>query len=784
MNPISILVVEDEVIVAENLAGKLQHLGYAVAGIAIEGHEAVKMVIEHRPQLVMMDIQLQGEFDGIDAAEAIKKHHDIPIIYLTAHSDTNTLARAKITRPFGYVLKPFEERDLATQIELALYKHEAERKVREQREWFRVTLASIGDAVIATDAGGDIAFLNPVAESLTGWPANEAIGRPLPDVFRIVNEYTRLPVEDPVQKVLKTGRIVGVASPTVLICRSGREVPVDDSGAPIRDEQGRIHGVVLTFRDITETKKAEKAIYESEQRLRLFIEHAPAALAMFDRELRYLSASRRWRKDYNLGDRDLMGRSHYEIFPEIPDHWKTVHQRGLKGEVVTAKADRFERIDGSVQWLHWEVRPWRDQRDNIGGILIFTEDITELKRSEEEARIAQIRQNQAVKAGKVGLWDWDLATEIVNYSTEWKRQIGYEDFEIANAFDEWQRRLHPDDLEQTLSVIRKSITEAEQNVETQFRFRHRDGTWRWILSQGSIFKDASGKPIRMMGSHIDITEQIRNQEALQESTKRYRALFEHSADDIFLHDLDGNILDVNRSATLHTGYSGDELRQLTVFDLLPDPANKDDILQRWRQWKPDQTFIIEDRHRRKDGGLYPIEIHTGKVQFDGQDLMLSMVRDISERKQSEQERGKLQEQLNQAMKMESVGRLAGGVAHDFNNMLGVILGHTELALDQVDKRSPVHGDLEEIRRAAQRSADLTRQLLAFARQQTSSPTVIDLNQTIDRMLTMLQRLIGEDIELAFFPAEHLSPVKIDPSQVGHRICTSSSSLIPPEPNKN
>ena len=780
MNPISILVVEDEAIVAENLTGKLGHLGYAVAGIAQDGREAVDMALAHRPQLILMDINLQSDFDGIDAAEAIKKHHDIPIIYLTAHSDTNTLARAKITRPSCYLLKPFEERDLATQIELALYKHEADRKVREQREWFRVTLASIGDAVIATDAEGDITFLNPVAESLTGWSADEAIGRSLSDVFRIVNEYTRLPVEDPVQKVLKTGKIVGLANHTVLIRRDGREVPIDDSGAPIQDERGRIQGVVLIFRDITETKKAEKAIYESEQRLRLFIEHAPAALAMFDREMLYLSASRRWLKDYNLGDRDLIGRSHYEIFPEIPDRWKVIHQRGLNGEVVTAKADQFVRIDGSVQWLHWEVRPWRDQSDNIGGIVIFTEDITELKRAEEKTQDALLRQEEAVKAGKVGLWDWDLTTNTVNYSEEWKRQIGYEDHEIGNDFDEWQRRVHPDDLETALSSARQAISKTGREYHAQFRFHHKAGTWRWILAQGSIIEDASGKPIRLIGSHIDITDQKRAQEALQEINKRYRTLFEHSADDIFLHDLNGNILDVNRSATLHTGYSEEELRKLTVFDLLPDSVDKEDILRQWRQWKPGQTFIIEDRHRRKDGSLYPIEINTGKVQFDGQNLILSMVRDISERKQSEQERGKLQEQLNQAMKMESVGRLAGGVAHDFNNMLGVILGHTELALDQVGKLSPVHSDLVEIRRSAQRSADLTRQLLAFARQQTSSPKVIDLNQTIDEMLTMLQRLIGEDIELSFFRAEHLYPVKIDPSQVDQilaNLCVNSRDAI-------
>ncbi len=155
-----------------------------------------------------MDIQLEGSMDGIEAAEAIRRRYDVPVIYLTAHSDAATLARAKLTGPFGYILKPFEERELATQIELALYKHQADREVRQQREWLRVTLTSIGDAVIATDGAGRITFVNPVAESLTGWKAEEAVGLPVTQVFRIVNEQTGQALEEPVARVLREGRAV------------------------------------------------------------------------------------------------------------------------------------------------------------------------------------------------------------------------------------------------------------------------------------------------------------------------------------------------------------------------------------------------------------------------------------------------------------------------------------------------------------------------------------------------------------------------------------------------
>ncbi len=258
MSKTTVLIVEDEAIVAADLAGRLQRLGYEVAGVAAKGEEAVELACRFRPCLVLMDIRLEGPMDGIEAAEAIRREHDAPVIYLTAHSDAATLARAKLTGPFGYILKPFEERDLATQIELALYKHQADRELREQREWLRVTLTSIGDAVLATDGAGRITFLNPVAESITGWKAADAAGRPVRDVFRIVNESDGQTLEDPVARVLAEGRTVALENHTALVAKDGRIVPIDDSAAPILDAAGKVIGAVLVFHDVTERRRAEE----------------------------------------------------------------------------------------------------------------------------------------------------------------------------------------------------------------------------------------------------------------------------------------------------------------------------------------------------------------------------------------------------------------------------------------------------------------------------------------------------------------------------------------------
>ena len=272
MTKTRILVVEDELIVAENIKKILEDMGYTVTGLATSGIEAINIAEEDRPDLVLMDIVIQGEMDGIDAANKIRSRFGTPIVYLTAYADDKTLERAKISEPFGYIIKPFEDRELQSNIEMALYKSKMERKLRESEEWLSTTLKSIGDAVIATDKKGFVTFLNPVAESLTGWKHEDAIGKPLEDIFNIVNEKTGKQVENPVIKVIKKGVIVGLANHTMLIARDGAWIPIDDSGAPIRDDKGNIIGVILVFHDIAERRKAEKKLKESEVRLRTVVE--------------------------------------------------------------------------------------------------------------------------------------------------------------------------------------------------------------------------------------------------------------------------------------------------------------------------------------------------------------------------------------------------------------------------------------------------------------------------------------------------------------------------------
>jgi len=255
-----ILIVEDESIVAEHIRRSLQNMGYSVPSVASSGMKAIKEVEDKNPDLVLMDIVLDGEMDGIETANILRSRFNIPVIFLTAYSDENILERAKITEPFGYVIKPFNERDLHINIEIALYKHKMERKLKESQQWLAATLESLGEAVIATDIKGIIKIINPFAEVLTGWTRKEALGKPLANVFNVISEGTNKQVEDPVTKAIRQDSFYGLADHTVLVAKEGTRISVDIIGTAIKDDKDVIIGVVLIFYDIIERIRIDETL--------------------------------------------------------------------------------------------------------------------------------------------------------------------------------------------------------------------------------------------------------------------------------------------------------------------------------------------------------------------------------------------------------------------------------------------------------------------------------------------------------------------------------------------
>lgn len=255
-----IFLVEDEASASLAIEQTLTRLGFESAGAAATGFDAVARVTAARPDAVLMDISLRGEHGGVEIARRIRAQLDIPIVFLTAHAGRDTLDRAKIAGFGGCIAMPCGDREIQLAIEFALCKHGMEMKNRRLEHWLSATLRSIGDAVIATDRAGRIAFMNPVSEKLTGWPAGEAIGRELGAVFRIVHETSREPVEDFLTRVPQRQDGAGVDESMLLLARDGTEAPIGGSAAPIRHEGDEAFGAVIVFRDMREQRGNEEQI--------------------------------------------------------------------------------------------------------------------------------------------------------------------------------------------------------------------------------------------------------------------------------------------------------------------------------------------------------------------------------------------------------------------------------------------------------------------------------------------------------------------------------------------
>ena len=300
-------IVEDESIVAMDLKTRLQGMGYDVLGISSYGEDAVEKIRENRPDLVMMDIVLKGEMDGITAAGIIRNEMEIPVVYLTAYADEKTIGRAKVTEPYGYILKPFEERDILTVIEIALYKASMERRLRESERWISTTIKSMGEGIIATDTEAMVKFMNPVAEDLTGMMEKEAIGIPSSKVFPLEIGDTCCQAPDPVLKALMDQSTITSNETMVLTSHDGNRRYVEFTVAPIRDDRENLYGTVLIFRDITERIRVEEELRRHREHLEDLVAERTTELrkanAKLEQMLHYIDMTeQRWAEEMLLSE--------------------------------------------------------------------------------------------------------------------------------------------------------------------------------------------------------------------------------------------------------------------------------------------------------------------------------------------------------------------------------------------------------------------------------------------------------------------------------------------------
>lgn len=408
-------------------------------------------------------------------------------------------------------------------------------------------------------------------------------------------------------------------------------------------------------------------------------------------------------------------------------------------------------------------------------LLILGHRIRYWLRAGAAVKALQINQTRLFKAqeiARLGHWEKNLVNDEFQLTCPKPEMFG---LSLPCTYDALFASILPEDAAQARKMIDEACNEGDE-FSTQYRIDLPGQGILTLLNQGEVVQKGPLQHHYAVGIIQDITALESAAESLRQSEMKWRAVFERSPVGIALFDSQSNIIDCNENFTQIFGVPRQQYIGLNLLEKLP--------LGQMREALQQAVLSQEGVHRWE--GLYTSVISGKEVYLNivsekvSPDLLVVVLADFSEQRQALIAQEKLRAQLNQAQKMEAVGRLAGGVAHDFNNMLGVILGRTDMLLDQLTPNHSLTDDLLEIRSAANRSSDLTRQLLAFARKQTVTPEVLDLNQTVEGMLKILQRLIGENINLVWQPGRDLLPIRIDPSQIDQllaNLCVNARDAI-------
>jgi PAS domain S-box-containing protein len=628
INP-KILIVEDEYHVAKDLQKRLMGLGYNIVGIVSTGEEAIRKAVALSPEIVLMDVHIKGEMDGVEAASVLRFQYGIAVVFLSASADRDTLKRASKTEPFGYILKPFEERELHTAIEMALYRRELERKYKENETWYGTTLRSIGESVISTDTMGVIKFMNTAAENLTGWKMSEVVGKDLMKVFRTAEETLHPHITNPVDQILKNKITAVLKNHATLITREGKEIPIDESASPIIDEHGNTMGVVLVFQDVTDRKRVQEALKTSQDYAQSIIESSMDMVIAVDLDRRIIEFNKAAEKTFGYKKEEVLGR-YVDMLYADPDAGSRINRKVKElGHEVTEIMNK--RKNGEVFPSRLSSAVLQNARGEKIGYMGMSRDIYDVNNSDERLKTAQEYAHSIIDSSLDMIIAVDKNLTIIEFNKAAEEAYGYT---VNELLGKHVSILYADPEEST-AVFKKTM-EQNRHVQEVISKRKNGEVFQSYLSS-SVLQDAKGDLIGVMGISRDITEKYHADQALRESEERYRTLVELSPDPVAVHR-DGTILFVNKAAVqIFAANSPSELVGRSLMEMLhPDYRTlvKDRIQQITKHGKRVPT--IEEKFVRLDGTIFEAEVTAMPFPWHGKSAIQVVLRDATERIKAEQ----------------------------------------------------------------------------------------------------------------------------------------------------
>ena len=559
-----ILIVEDSKVVQKKLESDLKELGFKIVEIIASGKKAVKFVEENTPDVIIIDIVLEGAMTGLDVAEKINSRINIPIIYLAKENESYR----DLSSDAVYLAKPFTKSELKNNIDILLEKHKIKAELRENKRFLENIFDSIQAGLVVLDTDLKIVRINQWIKDL--YETNDSlIGKKCYDIFH----HRDTPCEEcPVVNTLETGEV------------SSGELTIQDRihlelyAYPLINKSGEIEGVIEYTNDITERKQTEQEL----EYVNDIIESSPAILFKWKRK--------DWEIEFVSENIEQFGYEQEEFENKEILFGDIVYEEDLErviNEVETYSKegkDRFKqhyRIITAEEEIRW-IDDWtiviRDEAGEIThyhGIII---DVSERVKAEKKIRDNEKRWKFALEGSKYGIWDWNLAQGKVYFSPIWKRMLGYTPDEITDQISEWTDRVHPDDIEETMLKVREHLAGETEYYQDEHRMEHKDGDYIWIQDRGKVVeRTTDGKPLRFIGTHEDITAKKEMEEKLKEREERLNLAMDAAEHGFWDWDLDNDEVYFSPRYFTMLGYKPGELPMSfeTWIDLLhPDDEEK------------------------------------------------------------------------------------------------------------------------------------------------------------------------------------------------------------------